>query len=139
VKLELRRLRAGEFNHELIWLTVSLGVAFSALLWLKTGLPWPQCTFYRLTGAPCFTCGMTRAALAFLRGDFAGSWFYNPLAFVAFCAVAAYDLYALLVLALRMPRLRLADMTPRAHRLVLASAGVLVLANWVYLLNNPLL
>src|SRR5262249_27662181 len=39
-------------------------------LLLLAGLPWP-CPLKLVTGLPCPTCGMTRAARAALHGDFA--------------------------------------------------------------------
>ena len=37
------------------------------------------CIFRRLTGFPCPGCGMTRAVLCVLRGDFSGAFNYHPL------------------------------------------------------------
>jgi len=38
---------------------------------------WP-CPFRQLTGLPCPGCGMTRACLAMLRGNWAAVWKFNP-------------------------------------------------------------
>lgn len=45
----------------------------------KIGLP--LCGLRLLTGLPCPLCGGTRAAQAFLCGDFARAFYLNPLAF----------------------------------------------------------
>ena len=37
----------------------------------------PPCLFLGLFELPCWGCGMTRAALALLRGDIATAWQYN--------------------------------------------------------------
>ncbi len=53
-------------------------VCFGALLFLLIaggGL----CIFRRATGFPCPGCGMTRAVLAALHGDFSAAFAYHPL------------------------------------------------------------
>jgi hypothetical protein len=37
----------------------------------------PPCLFSLLLDQTCWGCGMTRAALAFLRGDFTAAWQFN--------------------------------------------------------------
>ena len=63
--------------------------------------------------------------------DFA---FFNPLAFVTYCAIAAFDLYALAVLILRAPRLRFTGFTSGERAAVRYSVLALLAANWLYLL-----
>jgi hypothetical protein len=129
-----RRLAPHEFDHELLWLLVSLGAFVSLTFWLAARLPTPQCAFHSLTGLPCPTCGATRAALQFLHGHFAASLFFNPLAFFGYCAIALFDLYAAGVLFLRSPRLRVSNFT-RAEKLVIRGSIVaLFVGNWLYLL-----
>lgn len=56
------------------------GLAFGALLPLSvltSGVPF--CPFKLATGLPCPGCGITRAAVAFLHGDVATSFYYHPL------------------------------------------------------------
>lgn len=50
------------------------------------------CPFLQLTGKPCPGCGMTRACLALLRGDFTGVWHQNPFGpvFAVFWAVVGF-------------------------------------------------
>jgi hypothetical protein len=55
---------------------VLLLFGFGALL--VAGLPWP-CPFLAITGLPCPTCGITRAARLALHGDFAGAFRMHPL------------------------------------------------------------
>lgn len=38
-----------------------------------------RCTVRLTTGLPCPGCGMTRAYLALIQGDFAGAFFWHPL------------------------------------------------------------
>lgn len=63
---------------------IGLAIAFSV----------PLCPFAVLTGQPCPGCGLTRATLALLRGDVAGSLHFHPLAMIISPLVAgivAYD------------------------------------------------
>ncbi len=130
MRLELRRLRAGELDHELIWLAVTITSAVFLLMWLRIGLPLPQCTFRALFGIPCVTCGATHAALAFFRGNFAAAWRFNPLATLSLIAIVLYDAYALLALVRLTPRLRVAI----SRRYLLPLISGVALLNWIYLL-----
>ncbi len=121
---------------ELIWLLVTVSGAAGILLWLSLPLPWPQCTFRALFGIPCLTCGATRAALAFLHGNFLSAWRFNPMAALGFGLIALFDAYAFAVLASRAPRLRPAFAGQNQRR---AAAGLIVsaaLVNWIYLLRH---
>lgn len=62
---------------------ISRGLAPVLLLFglgalLVAGLPWP-CPFLAVTGLPCPTCGITRAARLALHGDFGGAFRMHPL------------------------------------------------------------
>lgn len=136
MRLLWRRRAAPEPDHELIWLAVSVAAIAGAAVWLALDLPWPKCPFLAATGLPCVTCGATRSAIAFLHGDFLLALRWNPLAFVAFCAVIVFDFYAAIVLAGRMPRLRIVDWT-RTEKNVVRIAVISALAlNWIYLLAH---
>ena len=136
VRVELRRLRAGELDHELIWLAITVGAALSAILWLALHLPWPTCTFRTLTGLPCVTCGATRASLAFIHGNFGDAWRFNPLIFAGLCAVVLFDVYALVVLSTGARRVRISLPKPGARKLIFAGMVLLGLGNWIYLLRQ---
>ncbi len=129
-----RSLAPREIDHELLWLLVSLGAFISLAFWFAARLPTPPCVFHSLTGLPCPTCGSTRAAYHFLHGHFAVSFLFNPLAFLAFCAVVIFDLYALAILLLRIPRFRLQNFSPQEKLLLRSLALSLLAANWLYLL-----
>ena len=135
MRITARHLVPGEIDHELIWLSataVSLGLAVS---WFALGLPWPRCVFHDLTGLPCVTCGMTRSAIQFLHGHFFAALKWNPLVFALLWGVVAFDLYALMTLAMRGPRLRL--VFRQAERKYARGVIVAVLAlNWFYLLSH---
>jgi hypothetical protein len=95
-----------------------------------------RCPFLAVTGYPCLTCGATRCAIAFLHGNFGLAWSWNPLAFVALCGLALFDLYALVVLIARLPRLRLVEFTRTEKNAVRIAVIALILVNWMYLLAH---
>jgi hypothetical protein len=127
---------AAGFDHELIWLTVSGALLAGGAVWLALGLGWPQCPFLAVTGFPCLTCGATRATIAFLRGDFAMALSWNPLAFLALCGVAVFDIYAAVVLLGRVPRLRIVDWTSTEKSLLRIAVVCALALNWIYLLAH---
>ncbi len=129
-----RPLAPREIDHELLWLLVSLGTGSVVAGWLATKLPTPQCAFHSLTGLPCLTCGATRAAIQFFHGHFGAAFLFNPLAFLAFCSLIVFDLYALAVLLTRAPRLRLGNLSRPEKTLARCAVLLLLASNWLYLL-----
>ena len=136
MRLVWRRISPAEFNHELVWLAVSGAALIGGAVWLGLGLPGLRCPFLAVTGYPCLTCGATRCTIALLHGNFFLAWSWNPLALVALCGVAVFDLYAIVVLLARTPRLRMIGWT-RAEKNIVRIAVVAVIAvNWIYLLAH---
>jgi hypothetical protein len=136
MQISYRRIGLNETDHELIWLTVSLGSLGIAALWFTLGLPWPRCIFHEFTGLPCVTCGATRSTIEFFRGHFLAALKWNPLVFLFLCGVAAFDVYAFAVVTTCSPRLRLVfgnQSETQYARAILIAALVL---NWVYLLSH---
>ena len=130
-----RELGPGETNHELLWLTVSLGGLAAAAAWFALHLPWPRCLFLAITGHPCITCGSTRATIQFFQGNLGSAWKWNPLAFTFLCGVTVFDLYAFAVLVARRPRLRLTF--TRSEKIAARVLIVVLLGlNWVYVLAH---
>lgn len=136
MRFQWRRLRSGELDAELIWLCVTVASAALGLIWLALHLPLPRCTFRTITGLPCVTCGATRAAVASAQGDIPAAFWLNPLVFVGIAAVALFDLYALVVLVTRAPRLRLTFPARRARPVLVAISCGALLLNWIYLLRQ---
>ena len=136
MRLVWRRIPPGEFNHELVWLAVSIAAATGGALWLRFGLPTLRCPFLAVTGYPCLTCGATRCAIAFFHGNFLGAWLWNPLALVALCGVALFDVYAAIVLISGAPRLRLIDWAGAEKNAVRIAVVALIAVNWIYLLTH---
>ncbi len=131
-----RRARPGELDHELLWLSVSLGGLVAAGAWLSAGLPWPHCLFLAVTGWPCVSCGATRAAIQLLHGHFLEAFRWNPLAFIAFSAVILFDIYAAIVLVARAPRLRISNATSTQKRSIRFLILIMLALNWIYLLTR---
>lgn len=123
-------------DHELIWLAVSGSSIVASMAWLALPLPWPSCPFLAITGLPCVTCGSTRSVIAFLHGDFLSALRWNPLAFVAFCTLLLFDLYAAIVLIGRTARLRIVDWTATEKNVTRLIVVSLVALNWIYLLTD---
>ena len=131
--LTWRRLDPLEVDHEALWLVVGgaslclLGVALAT-----PGIQLPRCGFKTITGLPCPTCGVTRTVIALSRGDLAHGLFMNPLAALACGAGLLYLIYAALVLALRLPRLRPTVTAIGARRLRIATVTAFAV-NWIWL------
>jgi hypothetical protein len=136
MRLLWRRRSANEPDHELIWFAVSAASIAGAAVWLGLALPWPRCAFLAVTGLPCVTCGATRCTIAFLHGDFLSALRWNPLAFVAFCALIAFDLYAAIVLVGQTLRWRIVDWTVTEKNLARIAVISLLALNWIYLLAH---
>ena len=136
MRLVWRPVPPGDFDHELVWLAVSAVALAAGAVWLSFGLPWLRCPFLAVTGYPCLTCGATRCAIAFLHGDPFLAWSWNPLAFVALCGAALFDLYALIVLLTRSRRFRVIDWTRAEKNAVRIALIALIAVNWMYLLAH---
>jgi hypothetical protein len=137
MQLSWRRVAPNETDQELLWLSVSLGGLAAAAAWMALRLPWPHCVFLAITGHPCVGCGGTRAAVQFFHGNFLAAWQWNPLAFIFLCGVAAFDIYATIVLLLRAPRLRITRFTSTERNVVRTLVICLLALNWIYLLSRP--
>jgi hypothetical protein len=137
MQLTRRRLVPNELDHELIWLSVSLGSLALAVIWFALRLPWPRCVFLEVTGHPCVTCGATRSAIAFFHADFWSAWKWNPLVFLFLSGLSIFDAYAFAVVVIRAPRLRVVQFTPAQKIVLRFLAVILLLLNWIYLLSRP--
>jgi hypothetical protein len=128
-----RRLQPGELDHEALWLGVSLAGAGVAWAWLTLGLPRPGCPWHLLTGCPCPSCGTTRCIAFALGGQFGPALRMNPLCAVVLAGGAMFDLYAAIVLAARLPRLRFeSSALSRPLRFAVVSA---LMVNWLWLIR----
>ena len=136
MRLVCRRILPNEFNYELLCLGVSTALLVVGAVFLGLGLPWIGCPFRAVTGYPCLTCGATRCAIAFFHGNLSLAWSWNPLALLALCGVMLFDLYAVIVLLARSPRLRVIEWTRAEKNAVRIAVVALIAVNWAYLLAH---
>jgi hypothetical protein len=79
-------------------LRLALLAAFAGFFALAIATDFPLCPMASTLGVPCPGCGLTRATLALLRGEFSAAFRFHPLVwlltplFVGFMASAAFDL-----------------------------------------------
>ncbi len=104
-------------------------VAGEILLDRHLGLGMTTCTFRRITGYPCPTCGTTRGSLALLSGHPLVALAFNPMFFGGLFLMAGWFLFRAAT-GLR-PRF---DLDRKARRIWQAVAGAGLLLNWIYLL-----
>jgi hypothetical protein len=136
MQIARRQLAAKELDHELLWLSVSLGGLTCAALWFALHLPWPRCLFHELAGLPCLTCGATRSAVEFFHGNFLAALKWNPLVFAGLGALSVFNVYAVIVLVTRGPRLRIAHLTSLEKKCTRMLVVALFALNWIYLLSH---
>lgn len=108
-----------------IWL---ITVTVAGLIELRTGEDVPLCLFRGVTGAPCPTCGSTRAGLALFGGDVVGAVRFNPFMVTAGVVLVAW-------LGLRLGLGRRVRLTPRLQWTLGAVTLALFAANWIYLIQ----
>ncbi len=132
----MRRFEKSDFDVELV--IALLGVAMVCgvvLLRVLPGgfLPTAPCTFHRVTGLPCLTCGGTRAAraLGHLRVLEALRW--NPLVAVWLVAAVPHALWVFVSRWLGLRRPRLVPESKRERWALWSGLLVLIAGNWLYL------
>ena len=131
MRLRLRPARREDRELGWVWFAAALAAPVAAWAWLRLlGLGIPACTFHRMTGLPCPTCGTTRAVLAALDGRVLEAVRWNPLVVTAIAAFEAGGLIAPIWLAGtgRVPVLE-----GRVPVWIRIAAVVLFVANWLWL------
>jgi hypothetical protein len=134
MKIYLRPLAPGETDVEKLWCWVSVATLALGWVWLHWNLPLPECVVAKWAGLPCPTCGTTRAARAILAGHGWAAWCYNPLAVSSGVLGAFYLVYAAVVQAFRLRRVRFGKFSKKLGYVIRGTAILLLLANWVYLI-----
>ena len=81
-----------------------------------------KCPLDYIVGLPCPMCGMTRAFLAALSGDFAGAFYYHPLWIIIIIGVVFIFLYEIRVI--RVPK--------NAFTVICIILGILLVLCYVY-------
>ena len=120
--------------HHLPPAFIAGGVLLAVALLPLDRIPWTICTFLRLTGYPCPSCGLTRGFVAVAHGHFLAVLTACPLAVLLYAAtvlVFAVNAAALLCGARLTPG-RWLTWRARAWWGILCFFGLLVLLNWIY-------
>jgi hypothetical protein len=110
-----------------------------ALLLALVGAVWPMrwapaCWFHRLTGYPCFSCGVTRALKALASGRFMDALRFQPLMVVAGVGLVVLMIGCVFRRALGYPGWEWTRI-PLGLRWGLLAVGVTaVVINWIYLI-----
>lgn len=131
-----RPLAPGELDFEKLWLSVNLAATILGFLWLRWGLPLPECVFARWTGLPCPSCGGTRALKALLNGEWATAFLFNPLLVIGLISSSLFSLYCLAAIARGSHRIRFGKFPKKLVHII--RVGVLLLAalHWIYLIRT---
>ena len=116
------------------WSLLVVGlVAWAAVVFLRPVLALlPRCPFHAITGLPCPTCGVTRAALALARGDVSAALGLQPLFVLAGCAALGVILRA--ICATATGNYIKVEMVPNEHVWVRHALPGMIALNWLYLL-----
>ena len=107
-----------------------LGLVALARSW---ALPWPRCGLRLLTGLPCPLCGSTRSLAAVAQLHWAEALAYNPLVVAVGAGWSAW------FAAWAFNRSWAERWAARSWRMVCKRPwvlGLVVLANWLYLLRT---
>jgi hypothetical protein len=136
VLLQWRRPAEGELDHERLWLAVGAGAAATAAAGARLGMRLPPCFFHLATGFPCPGCGGTRALRQLSHGHLLAALAFNPLVTLGALAGVAWVVYAAAVLLLRMPRLRVGEVSAGCALGVRLGVCAVVLANWWWVIAH---
>lgn len=96
------------------------------------------CPFYHLTGIPCPGCGLTRATIAILNGEFYKALLLNPLSFLVDCCLIIYLLW-FSIDAIRNRDTINALLKKTWKRKYLMLVLLIVFLNWGYIVYNTCL
>jgi hypothetical protein len=128
MKIEFQKVVAPLSIH-VVW-----GLIITVLLVAIHFLPPGECIFHQITGYPCLTCGISRAADSFWAGDFGSMFYFNPLIVTFGTGLFLFSLLKLLEYILHL-RIRV-NLSQRAAVLMRVSVGLSVVANWLFLIAS---
>ncbi len=93
-----------------------------------------SCPFLEISGLPCPSCGATRALILVSHGEIIQGLKMSPLFAALLLGGLVFAGYALAVISLRLPRLRLVSLGRYGHLILGAVIGGSLLLNWGYLI-----
>lgn len=97
----------------------------------------PRCTFHKLTGLPCPSCGATRAGIYLGHLQIARSFLENPIYFVLYVSLFFYALNSL-VGALFYKNIELQTSKPW-KKVILPVLLIAISLNWLYLIMRAVI
>ena len=131
-----RPLAPGELDFERLWLAVNVAGAMLGFLWLRWGLPLPECTFARWTGIPCPSCGGTRAMQALFAGEVGQAFTFNPLLVAGLFGSVVFSAYAVLATLRGSHRLRFGKFPKKLVHVIRMSVLLVAGLHWAYLIRT---
>jgi len=120
--------------HHLPPALIAGGVLLAAAFLPLDRIPYTVCTFLRLTGYPCPSCGLTRGFVAMAHGQWQAVLHACPLAALLYAATAlvfAVNAAALLC-GVRLAPGRWLKWRAGAWIVLLCFFGLLIVLNWLY-------
>ena len=128
---ELRPATREERQLAMLWVAAAASALVLRPIWIALAPHLRSCTFRKLTGVPCPTCGTTRSALAMLDLDLISAFQVNPLATLVGAAFIAGGAAAFIWLVCRWPM-----PSPGFEWIRWWTAAIvgIVAVNWVYLI-----
>lgn len=110
-----------------------VAAAAVAALWLRLGLPLPECRLRELTGIPCPTCGSSRLVESLLSGRVLEAAAMNPIIFAGLTAVVLWAAISAVRWVFGLPTWHLV-LTRRERRVLVVVLIAGVLASWAYII-----
>jgi len=128
--LRFRAATGSERQLGLLWGAAAVSAVVLRPLWIAVAPFLGSCTFRRLTGIPCPSCGTTRTALALLDLDLGTAFLTNPLAAMIGVVFVVGGFAALVWVLFRGP---MPVSGLRWTRPWTAATIAVILINWIYL------
>ncbi len=97
----------------------------------------PLCTFRRVTGIPCPTCGMTTCFIYMTHFQIKDAIIVSPLGSVVFLFSFLSLLYFIFTCFFKLPKIKIV-MSKREKSIFMIIFVVLLLLNWFYNINHLL-
>lgn len=90
----------------------------------------PPCLFFKLTGIPCPSCGLTTSFAHTVRFHFYEAFLTQPFGLIACLATAIFIPFCFWMMYRRIPWMKL--LTSRRTNIAMYTGIVLFLAGWIY-------
>lgn len=135
MKISLEKLPKNTTDYEMIWGALG-ALAILTARFVPFSL-FPRlffCPFRRLTGYPCFSCGMTRCFILMSHFDFKAGIEMNPLGGAIFIFTAVFVGYVIIAVLFKTCRIRIRITSKSEGNYVRIAVILIVFINWLYLI-----